>query len=381
MQNDPMQTMDTDSPSDAGRPAGFWLRVVARLVDMVSFNALNILILIMTARLHIAGLSGKASVVFLTLGCLFAPLFYWAFFSSQGRQTLGYYVAGLRVETIAGQPLGFWRALGRALINFLSSLLSMVYIGLVDYLMVAFNRRKRTLHDVLSGTQVTRIALPKPAPLALSVVLLPLFAVSVKASDEGVFGLKAYFIPSGSMEETLRRGDRFLVNRLYYKAAEPQFHDIIVFTAPESSGLGGSDFVMRCIGVPGEIIEMRGRQLYRNGKAVPEPYVKRSEPPAAPIYGYDLKIVGGKIYSRDYIMGPDLPSLWEEVGPSPRLAAPDQNRIENAKAEAVPSGQVLMLGDNRNNANDSHAWGFLPRANLKGKAMFIFWPIMHWKVL
>jgi signal peptidase I len=195
------------------------------------------------------------------------------------------------------------------------------------------------------------------------------------------FLLQAFYIPSGSMEDTLKGppipsrsgGDRLLVSKLIYRLDDPKFQDVVVFKAPNSSGSGGQDFIKRCIGVPGHIIEIKKAQLYRDGKAVNELYAKLSQPPNSGTYGYDMKIVGGKIYSREYMMGPDSPSLWEEAGPSPRLEA-DQTLIENAKAEAVPPGQLLMLGDNRHNSNDSHAWGFVPRENVVGKAVFVFWP-------
>ena len=188
------------------------------------------------------------------------------------------------------------------------------------------------------------------------------------------FLLQAFYIPSGSMEDTLRIKDRLLVSKLIYRMDEPKFQDVVVFKAPDSSGSGGQDFIKRCIGTAGHVTEIKKAQLYRDGKPVNELYPKLSQPPNSGTFGYDMKIVGGKIYSREYMMGPDSPSLWEEAGPSPRLSAPDQNLIENAKAEPVPPGQLLMLGDNRHNSNDSHAWGFVPRENVVGKAIFVFWP-------
>jgi signal peptidase I len=184
------------------------------------------------------------------------------------------------------------------------------------------------------------------------------------------FLLQAFFIPSGSMEDTLRIGDRLLVSKLIYRLREPRFQDVVVFRAPESSGSGGQDFIKRCIGTPGHVVEVKNRQLYRDGKKIEEPYPKWSPQPDAPIYSYDMKIVDGKIYSREYI-GPGQPGMWYQA---PRLYEPDQDRISNAKAEKVPSSMLLMLGDHRNNSNDSHAWGFVPRENIVGKAIFVFWP-------
>ncbi len=361
----------SDSAADHP-PAGFWLRVLARLVDMVALNLVAALTCLATALLHIAGLSGIAAVMFLVAGGLFLQFFYFAFFTSRGRQTFGYRCAGLRVETQEQQqPLSIGRASARAAINLLSSYLLAIYIGLVDYLMVAFHRRKRALHDVLTGTQVVRIAPLKPALIALSAVVLCLFFAGMRLSDGQLLGVRAFYIPSGAMENTLRINDRILVNTLYYRLKEPRFQDVIIFRAPSASGSGGQDFIKRCVGVPGEIIEVRNRQLYRNGKAAPESYAKWSGPPEAPIYSYDMKIVDGKVYSREYL-GPNEPHQWVQA---PRIFVPNQARIDRAKPEAVPPGQLLMLGDHRNNSNDSHAWGFVPRANLIGRAMNIHWPL------
>lgn len=184
------------------------------------------------------------------------------------------------------------------------------------------------------------------------------------------FLLQAFFIPSGSMEDTLRIGDRLLVSKMVYRLREPSFQDVVVFRAPDASGSGGQDFIKRCIGTPGHVIEVRDRQLYRDGKPVTELYPKWSPQPEAPIYSYDMKIVGGKIYSREEI-DPGQKGPWMMA---PRTYEPDQDGITAAKAEAVPSGRMLMLGDHRNNSNDSHAWGFVPRENIVGKAIFVFWP-------
>lgn len=188
------------------------------------------------------------------------------------------------------------------------------------------------------------------------------------------FLLQAFFIPSGSMEDTLRIGDRLLVSKLTYRMDEPKFQDVVVFKAPDASGSGGQDFIKRCIGTPGHTIEIRKTQLYRDGKLVTELYPKLSQPPSSGTYGYDMKIVDGKVCSREYTIAPDMPGLWEIAGESPRVMAPDQERITKAKSEAVPASHLLMLGDNRHNSNDGHAWGFVPRENVVGKAIFVFWP-------
>ncbi len=207
------------------------------------------------------------------------------------------------------------------------------------------------------------------------------------------FILQAFFIPSGSMEDTLRVGDRLLVSKMVYRLQEPVFQDVIVFKAPPAALLNSNpgediDFIKRCIGTPGDTVFMVNRQITRNGKKVLEIYTKWSDPAsslgltgapdegllggmAMPRYSYDMKIVGDAVYSREY-----LDSEGREPGPWKRngVEQPDQDAITNAPNGKVPPGQYLFMGDHRNNSNDGHVWGFAPRANIVGKAICVFWP-------
>ena len=206
------------------------------------------------------------------------------------------------------------------------------------------------------------------------------------------FILQAFFIPSGSMEDTLRIGDRLLVSKLVYRVKEPQFQDVIVFKAPKAALLNQNvtenvDFIKRCMGTPGDTIEVKERQLYRNGKPVPEVYVKWSETTtttaftgapdelsssgAAPRYSYDMKIVGEAVYSREKV-GNNPKSQWTQNGVP--VAQADQQSITDAPPGKVPAGHYLFLGDHRNNSNDGHVWGFAPRNSVVGKAICVFWP-------
>ena len=203
------------------------------------------------------------------------------------------------------------------------------------------------------------------------------------------FLLQAFYIPSGSMEDTLQwqykfmgrpMGDRLLISKLIYRLRDPKFQEIVVFKAPpeairESSTSAideatgeETDFIKRCIGTPGDVVEARNGRYYHNGKLIDEPYVKWAD---GGVPHYDMKIVDGKVYYREY--GNDNTS-----GPWKREQVPvepdEAQRIENAPPGKVPPGMFLMLGDHRSNSLDSHFWGFVPRANVLGKAVFIFWP-------
>ena len=213
------------------------------------------------------------------------------------------------------------------------------------------------------------------------------------------FILQAFFIPSGSMEDTLRISDRLLVSKLVYRMKEPAFQDVIVFKAPHAALMSNQDpntnpaeevdFIKRCIGTPGDTVYVVNRQVFRNGAPVPEPYTKWNDLSPSITNGtapdeltsslsgtggasYDMKIVKGAVYSRDYDPSSGRAREWTQNN----LIVPqgDQAAIDAAKPDKVPPGKYLFLGDHRSNSNDGHVWGFTPRENIVGKAICVFWP-------
>ncbi|HEV7518504.1 MAG TPA: signal peptidase I [Thermoanaerobaculia bacterium] len=163
------------------------------------------------------------------------------------------------------------------------------------------------------------------------------------------FVLQTFYIPSGSMENTLLVGDHLFVNRFIYGAEPPALAkilpartvnrgDIVIFRSPENPTI---DVVKRCIGLPGDVIEVVSKQLYINGKAVRDAsYAVHKDPNLYP--------------SRAY-----LPETY-------------RNR-DNYGPYTVPQGHYFCMGDNRDNSWDSRFWGSLPAEMLKGRAMFIYW--------
>ena len=207
------------------------------------------------------------------------------------------------------------------------------------------------------------------------------------------FILQAFFIPSGSMEDTLLVSDRLLVSKLAYRLKPPAFQDVIVFKAPKAARINNPDpneemdYIKRCIGTPGDTVFVLDRQVYRNGVRVSEPYTKWSNGPslsngATPDertsqlggigrFSYDMKIVQDAVYSRQYDES-GHPGSWtknDQIAPEG-----DQAFISAAKPGQVPPGKYLFLGDHRSNSNDGHVWGFCPREALVGKAICVFWP-------
>lgn len=164
------------------------------------------------------------------------------------------------------------------------------------------------------------------------------------------FVVRTFYIPSGSMEPTLQINDVLLVNELQYHLENPRRLQVAVFKPPIPDN---NDFIKRVIGVPGDTFAIHGGTVYVNGKALVEPYV--AEPEA-----YDLVI------KKCTIVVDGIPLQAPSADIPPRSAWQSCDRI--------PKGYYFMMGDNRNDSEDSHIWGFLPRKNFVGHAFLRFWP-------
>ena len=184
------------------------------------------------------------------------------------------------------------------------------------------------------------------------------------------FVVRTFFIPTGSMEQTLQIHDVVLVNEFEYRFTKPHEGDVVVFTPPIPSP---NAFIKRAIGLPGDRIRVHEGIVYRNGAAMNEPYIE--EPPA-----YELEV---KNYSV-YVDGNPLDTAFANIPPREKWAAPDR----------IPDGYYLVFGDHRTNSEDSHAWGFAQAsgtfqtgqrkgesASFTGHAFLLFWPLSRIRIL
>ena len=175
------------------------------------------------------------------------------------------------------------------------------------------------------------------------------------------FLVKPFKIPSGSMENTLRCGDRVLVDRVSFRFGDPERGDVVVFNPPAGIGEGGqpdpsvvadesdaariaadgtrtvteadTNYIKRIIGLPGDKVEVRDHHAYVDGKRLDEPYLR------------PIENAGG---------------------------------IDDGRADwgpkTVPKGTYLMLGDHRDNSADGRVFGFVPEDFIVGKAFMVYWP-------
>jgi signal peptidase I len=173
--------------------------------------------------------------------------------------------------------------------------------------------------------------------------------------------VQAFVIPSASMEGSLLIGDHVLVDKLTFAPPgslskhllpyrDVRRGDIIVFRYPMDIK---EDYVKRAIGIPGDRIHLVNKQLFLNGHAVNEPYVQH-------IYPYLDE------YRDNFPAAPPEPGVMQ-----PAMAMLNDNVVNGELV--VPPGCVFAMGDNRDDSLDSRYWGFVPRENIEGTPMIIYW--------
>jgi signal peptidase I len=203
-----------------------------------------------------------------------------------------------------------------------------------------------TVEDDEEDEGARRLSFWAELPILVAIALV--LAVFVKA-----FFFQAFYIPSGSMEDTLQINDRVMVNKLSFRFGDIERFQVVVFDPAhgdepaeslpakisrnvlESIGLATpeSDLIKRVIGLPGETVEIRNNKVFVDDVAIEEPYL----PPGV--------------------------------------------RMRNFGPVEVPDGEYFVMGDNRNSSQDSRIIGTIPEADVIGRAFVIMWPPSHWSGL
>ena len=149
------------------------------------------------------------------------------------------------------------------------------------------------------------------------------------------YSLQSFGVSGRSMAPTVGSGQMVLVDKITYDFFSPQREDIVVFHVPHDPA---KLYIKRIIAIPGDRVQIHGGRVWLNGRALSESYI------AAP---------------SDYTM----------------------NVIPGTRSDLVPPSEYFVLGDNRPTSNDSHRWGLVPRDDIIGRAIVVYWPLNHFTVL
>lgn len=361
--------MDAE-PVVAQAQAGFWLRVGAKYLDQGLFALVEVPCICAGATLNALGLpawciaSGYALAVALWYVYLFE-------FTRRTGQTIGKRVARVQVVGPDGLPPDARRMLRRLLVEAAFDALPLlgmaagwalagksaastaawasagfavgVALRLLNPAAILVTPGCQAEHDLAAGTHVIRRESPPVRRLVVAMILAQALSPALVFGVVRPLFVEAYFVPSGSMAPTLQVNDRIYANKLVHRLRPPRHGEIVMFRTPEWV-LPGEEkvFIKRVVGLPGDKLQVKGGKLWRNGQAVSEPFL--AEP---------------------------LNYTWPEEG----------GTID------VPPDSVVVLGDNRNDSNDSHRWEilsedgstvqpkpFLPMERIVGNLVYRFWP-------
>ena len=190
----------------------------------------------------------------------------------------------------------------------------------------------------------TRARRTRPREYFQAILVAVIFALFART-----FLFQAFQVPSSSMERNILVGDHLIVNKFLFAPSRGGFlsrllphravrrGDVIVFKFPEDPR---RDFIKRVVALPGETVEIRDKVVYVEGLRLPGPHVTFSD---------------DRVWPDD----PELPESYR--------------RRDQSRPFTVPPGSYFALGDNRDNSYDSRFWGPVPAANLKGRAMLVYW--------
>jgi signal peptidase I len=168
--------------------------------------------------------------------------------------------------------------------------------------------------------------------------------------------MEAFYCPSDSMTPTILKGDRFLANKLVQRQ-QPNYGDIVVFLGP---GSRDKVFVKRVVGLPGDTVAVRGRDVLINGQ-------KLTRQPVSPLSDGSRSDHEGQIERET-----NGDSTYEvQFGDA-------EDKIADYPETKVPGGNCFVLGDNRDHSDDSRKFGVVPLGDILGKAEYLHFPVSNW---
>lgn len=218
--------------------------------------------------------------------------------------------------------------------------------------------KKKRLANAAQPTDVTEPKIVEYAKSFLPILLIVFFLRS--------FLVEPFRIPSGSMKPTLLTGDFILVNKYTYglrmpllgtkfvKKGEPKRGDVMVFRYPKDTSI---DFIKRVVALPGDKVTYKDKKLYINDQLMPQDFQEMV------------------LDTNDYGFAQSLKRFTEKLNSVDHSIYIDENRPDQSVEVTVPEGHYFVMGDNRDNSDDSRKWGMVPDELIIGKAFYVW---MSW---
>lgn len=229
----------------------------------------------------------------------------------------------------------------------------------------------------------------KIAPALKKSILREYFESAIVTVIMALFGMtfivQAVKVPTGSMLNTILVGDHLLVNKFIFgkdgmmidkvMPHRPiQRGDIIVFKYPNDPS---TNYVKRAIGMPGDTIEIKGTRVFINGQELPEQRLMAM--PAETQQGTDTDAPLNVLPSEETVEGAAYKVYYTDENDDPDFGPVEKHLIGQKYAVGapftVPPNQYFVMGDNRDNSQDSRYWGTVPRDNVVGRALFVYWSL------
>jgi signal peptidase I len=229
---------------------------------------------------------------------------------------------GIVFFLISAAPLILWGVLGWAL-HFMG-LVALFIVSIVLWLLIA-------VHAFIQARRMGETELKRYQRTAVYAffIIISLGSTFVPARTwmRPLLGISPYKMITASMLPTLQKDDFLMTNPRAYRSQPPKAGDLVVFEYPRDAT---KQFIMRVIALEGETVEIKNKQVFLDGSPLQEAY-----------------------------------KMHEDTG--------TETTRDNFGPLKVPAGHCFVLGDNRDNSNDSRFWGALPLANIKGRALYIYW--------
>lgn len=214
------------------------------------------------------------------------------------------------------------------------------------------------------------------------------------------FVVQSFYIPSGSMHPTLWEGDHILVNKCAYRFHGPRHGDILVFRAPKEAAPDEKEFIKRLVGLPGDSVSVEAgyvtvglttyyRDDVRTCLGEPASMLLTGDAPPLRLMHDAIWLGNRRVTPIEFSRAVGKAGQRVYIRPG-RVLLNGEMLMESYTAEdtqygmarrTVPPGCCFVMGDNRNNSEDSHIWGMLPDNRIIGRADYVFWPVAHAKQL